>query len=88
MPIKHIALSQRVATRHQQTDVHESITKQDRNNINNRTNNACLHSFAGVFEIDPRVCPIHREDLVMKMVLKTFFIFRIDHAENLLSVWT
>ena len=28
------ALSQQVTTRHQQTDVHESITKQDRNNIN------------------------------------------------------
>ena len=27
-------LSQQVTTRHQQTDVHESITKQDRNNIN------------------------------------------------------
>ena len=28
------ALSQQVITRHQQTNVHESITKQDRNNIN------------------------------------------------------
>ena len=28
------ALSQQVTKRHQQTDVHESITKQDRNNIN------------------------------------------------------
>ena len=28
------SLSQQVTTRHQQTDVHESITKQDRNNIN------------------------------------------------------
>ena len=28
------ALSQQVTTRHQQTDVYESITKQDRNNIN------------------------------------------------------
>ena len=27
-------VSQQVTTRHQQTDVHESITKQDRNNIN------------------------------------------------------
>ena len=31
---KRSALSRQVATRHQQTDVHESITKQDRNNIN------------------------------------------------------
>ena len=31
---KRSALSQQVTTRHQQTDVHESITKQDRNNIN------------------------------------------------------
>ena len=31
---KRSALSQQVATRHQQTDVHESITKQDRNNKN------------------------------------------------------
>ena len=29
---KRSALSQQVTTRHQQTDVHESITKQDRNN--------------------------------------------------------
>ena len=28
------ALSQQVTIRHQQKDVHESITKQDRNNIN------------------------------------------------------
>ena len=28
------ALSQQVTRRHQQTDMHESITKQDRNNIN------------------------------------------------------
>ena len=27
-------LSQQMTTRHQQTDAHESITKQDRNNIN------------------------------------------------------
>ena len=32
--VKRSALSQQVTTRHQQTDVHESITKQDRNNIN------------------------------------------------------
>ena len=32
------ALSQQVTTRHQQTDVHESITKQDRNNINDPQN--------------------------------------------------
>ena len=31
---KRPALSQQVTTRQQQTDVHESITKQDRNNIN------------------------------------------------------
>ena len=31
---KRSAVSQQVTTRHQQTDVHESITKQDRNNIN------------------------------------------------------
>ena len=31
---KRSALSQQMTTRHQQTDVHESITKQDRNNIN------------------------------------------------------
>ena len=31
---KRSALSQQVITRHQQTDVHESITKQDRNNLN------------------------------------------------------
>ena len=29
-------LTQQVTTRHQQTDVHESITKQDRNNINDQ----------------------------------------------------
>ena len=29
-----LALSQQVTSMHQQTDVHESITKQDRNNIN------------------------------------------------------
>ena len=36
MRAKLSALSQQVTTRHQQTqtDVHESITKQDRNNIN------------------------------------------------------
>ena len=34
MRAKRSALSQQVNTRHQQTDVHESITKQDRNNIN------------------------------------------------------
>ena len=32
---KRSALSQQVTTRHQQTDMHESITKQDRNNIYN-----------------------------------------------------
>ena len=32
---KRSALSQQLTTMHQQTDVHESITKQDRNNINN-----------------------------------------------------
>ena len=32
---KRSAIPQQVITRHQQTDVHESITKQDRNNINN-----------------------------------------------------
>ena len=32
--IRHAALSQQVTTRHQQTDVHESITKQKRDNIN------------------------------------------------------
>ena len=31
---KRAALSQQVTTRHQQTDVHERITTQDRNNIN------------------------------------------------------
>ena len=31
---KRSALSQQMTTRYQQTDVHESITKQDRNNIN------------------------------------------------------
>ena len=31
---KRSAFSQQVTTRHQQTDVHESIAKQDRNNIN------------------------------------------------------
>ena len=31
---KRLAYSQQVTTRHQQTDVHESITKQDRNNKN------------------------------------------------------
>ena len=31
---KRSALSQQVTTRHQQIDVHESITKQDRNKIN------------------------------------------------------
>ena len=31
---QEVALSQQVTTRHQQTDVHESITKQDKNNIN------------------------------------------------------
>ena len=31
---KRPALSKQVATRHQQTDLHESIPKQDRNNIN------------------------------------------------------
>ena len=34
MRAKRSALSQQVTTRHVQTDVHESITKQDRNNIN------------------------------------------------------
>ena len=34
MRAKRSALSKQVTTRHQQTDVHESITKQDRNNIN------------------------------------------------------
>ena len=29
-----VSLSQQMTTRHQQTDVHESITKQNRNNIN------------------------------------------------------
>ena len=32
--VKRSAFSQQVITRYQQTDVHESITKQDRNNIN------------------------------------------------------
>ena len=31
--VKRSAFSQQVITRYQQTDVHESITKQDRNNI-------------------------------------------------------
>ena len=31
---QEVSPSQQVTTRHQQTDVHESITKQDRNNIN------------------------------------------------------
>ena len=34
MRAKRSDLSQQVITMHQQTDVHESITKQDRNNIN------------------------------------------------------
>ena len=34
MRAKRSALSQQVTKRHQQTDVHESRTKQDRNNIN------------------------------------------------------
>ena len=34
MRAKRSALSQQVTTRHQQTDMYESITKQDRNNIN------------------------------------------------------
>ena len=32
--IRHQKREQQVITRHQQTDVHKSITKQDRNNIN------------------------------------------------------
>ena len=32
--VKRSALSQQVTTRHQQTDVLENITKQDRNNVN------------------------------------------------------
>ena len=31
---QEVSLSQQVTTRHQQTDVHENITKQDRNNTN------------------------------------------------------
>ena len=31
---KEVSLCQQVTKRHQQTDVHENITKQDRNNIN------------------------------------------------------
>ena len=42
---KRSALSQQVTTRHQQTDVHESITKQDRNNINDPQKK---HSFGTV----------------------------------------
>ena len=33
---KKSALSKQVTTRHQQTDVHENIAKQDRNNINDQ----------------------------------------------------
>ena len=36
MRAKRSALSQQVTTMHQQTDVHENITKQDRNNINDQ----------------------------------------------------
>ena len=36
------ALSSQVTTRHQQTDVHESITKQDRININDPQKKHCL----------------------------------------------
>ena len=39
---KRSALSQQVTTRHQQTDVHESITKQDRNNINDPQRSTAL----------------------------------------------
>ena len=39
---KRSALSQQVTTRHQQTGVHESITKQDRNNINDPQKKHCL----------------------------------------------
>ena len=34
MSVKRLALSQQVTTMHQQTELHESITKQDRNYIN------------------------------------------------------
>ena len=33
---EEVSLSQQVTTRHQQTDAHESITKQDKNNINDQ----------------------------------------------------
>ena len=43
---KRSAFSKQVTTRHQQTDVHESITKQDRNNINDPQKKQCLGTFS------------------------------------------
>ena len=43
------ALSQQVTTRHQQTDVHESITKQDRNNINDPQKKHRLGTVSKIF---------------------------------------
>ena len=40
------ALSQQVTTRHQQKDVHENITKQDRNNINDPQKKHRLGTFS------------------------------------------
>ena len=46
---KRSALSQQVTTRHQQTGVHESITKQDRNNINDPQMKHCLGTVSKYF---------------------------------------
>ena len=49
MRAKRSALSQQVTTRHQQTDVRESITKQDRNNINYQQKNTALEGSVKIF---------------------------------------
>ena len=46
---KEVSLSQLVTTRHQQTDVHESITKQDRNNINDPHRKHSLGTVSKIF---------------------------------------
>ena len=64
------ALSKQVTTRYQQTDVHESITKQGRNNINIKT--MCLHfqerklSFLNFFIFDVF---IHHADGVVNLFI-------------------
>ena len=66
---KRSALSQQVTTRHQQTDAHESITKQDRNYLNDPQKNHRLGT------VKPAMC-IYLVCSVLKSCCDTWSFYR------------